>query len=274
MLKRYFKTGEFAELCGVKKHTLFHYDEIGLLCPEIRGENEYRYYSMEQIETYHIINVLKTVGMPLKEIKAYLKEQDKGTFLQLLKSKIEYLNKEADKIKNMQLYLSDTITSSEEGMNIATGIIEIINCDEEYMIATKVQEDIEDIEQQNFQAINEHIQYCMFKDLPVNLHIGEIVSFENMKNNIFRESYYTSHLPAKLEDERMIIKPKGLYAITYHKGNYESLYDAFRDMKEKIEEMGYVPSGNLYEEDMIDIFFEKDENCFIMKIAMLVEKIK
>ena len=37
-LKRYFKTGEFAKLCHIKKQTLFHYDDIGLLSPEIKTE--------------------------------------------------------------------------------------------------------------------------------------------------------------------------------------------------------------------------------------------
>lgn len=29
----YFTTGDFAKLCEVTKQTLFHYDNIGLLCP-------------------------------------------------------------------------------------------------------------------------------------------------------------------------------------------------------------------------------------------------
>lgn len=42
--KMYFSTGEFAKLAGVSKHTLFYYDEIGLLSPEIKNkENGYRY---------------------------------------------------------------------------------------------------------------------------------------------------------------------------------------------------------------------------------------
>ena len=32
----YFTTGEFAKILGVKKHTLFHYDEIGLFSPAVR----------------------------------------------------------------------------------------------------------------------------------------------------------------------------------------------------------------------------------------------
>ncbi len=30
-VRKYFTTDEFAKLCHVKKQTLFHYDEIGLL---------------------------------------------------------------------------------------------------------------------------------------------------------------------------------------------------------------------------------------------------
>ena len=30
---QYLTTGEFARLCGVSKHTLFHYDELGVFSP-------------------------------------------------------------------------------------------------------------------------------------------------------------------------------------------------------------------------------------------------
>ncbi len=39
-----FTTGEFSKLCGVKKQTLFHYDQIDILKPEYRNEKGYRYY--------------------------------------------------------------------------------------------------------------------------------------------------------------------------------------------------------------------------------------
>ena len=37
--KEYFTTGEFANLCGVNKKTLFHYDNIGLFKPKKILEN-------------------------------------------------------------------------------------------------------------------------------------------------------------------------------------------------------------------------------------------
>ena len=41
----YLTCGEFAALCEVKKQTLFHYDDIGLLKPEIVNDKGYRFYS-------------------------------------------------------------------------------------------------------------------------------------------------------------------------------------------------------------------------------------
>lgn len=40
----YMTTGEFAAAKGVSKDTLFHYDDIGLFCPEKVSENGYRLY--------------------------------------------------------------------------------------------------------------------------------------------------------------------------------------------------------------------------------------
>ena len=53
--KKYYTTGEFAELCGIKKKTLFHYDDIDLFKPEKVMSNGYRYYSHEQLN--QVMNV-------------------------------------------------------------------------------------------------------------------------------------------------------------------------------------------------------------------------
>lgn len=81
----YLTTGEFAKLAGVSKHTLFHYDKIGLLSPEIKlPENQYRYYSISQLELLEIITLLKELDMPLSEIKSYLDNRTTSLFIELL----------------------------------------------------------------------------------------------------------------------------------------------------------------------------------------------
>ena len=58
----YMTTGEFAALMGVSKHTLFHYDDIGLFSPECVAENGYRMYSRYQLETLETILMLRDLG--------------------------------------------------------------------------------------------------------------------------------------------------------------------------------------------------------------------
>ena len=78
-------TGEFARLAGTTKHTLFHYDKIGLLSPEWKLPNQYRYYSVSQLEIFDVICILKEIGMSLEEIKSYLDNRTPELFLELLK---------------------------------------------------------------------------------------------------------------------------------------------------------------------------------------------
>lgn len=91
---QYFTTSEFAKVCGVTKHTLFHYDDIGILKPEIVKENGYRYYSYKQFYTFDIIAVLKGTGTPLNEIKEYIQDQNTLHFLSMLKQKQKQLVEE------------------------------------------------------------------------------------------------------------------------------------------------------------------------------------
>lgn len=65
---KYFSTREFAKICGVKKQTLFHYDDIGLFKPEITTDKGYRYYAYQQVEMFNVIELLKELSEVTKFI--------------------------------------------------------------------------------------------------------------------------------------------------------------------------------------------------------------
>lgn len=69
----YFTTGEFARILGVKKHTLFHYDQIGLLSPALKEENGYRYYFVWQMDVFEVIKALQKLGMPWRKSRNTLR---------------------------------------------------------------------------------------------------------------------------------------------------------------------------------------------------------
>ena len=104
-LQTFFSTGEFAKLCNTTKDTLFHYDRVGILKPEVVRENGYRYYSANQFFDYDLIAVLKETGSSLHEIKRYLEHVDVDHFLALLTEKQTALAEEKARIERMELAL-------------------------------------------------------------------------------------------------------------------------------------------------------------------------
>jgi len=69
--------GRFSRLCRLTIPALRHYDELGLLRPAaIDPDTGYRYYSLAQADEAERIRVLRSMEMPLEEIRALLAERD------------------------------------------------------------------------------------------------------------------------------------------------------------------------------------------------------
>ena len=61
---------EFSKLSGIESSTLRYWDEIGLFPPiERSSENNYRYYSPQQMVAVNFIKVLSSIDVPLKTIR-------------------------------------------------------------------------------------------------------------------------------------------------------------------------------------------------------------
>jgi DNA-binding transcriptional MerR regulator/effector-binding domain-containing protein len=69
--------GQFAAAAHLSVKTLRHYHEVGLLEPsEVDPDSGYRYYSYEQIPTAQVIRRLRTLDMPVADVKAVLGASD------------------------------------------------------------------------------------------------------------------------------------------------------------------------------------------------------
>ena len=111
----YFTTGEFARILGVGKHTLFHYDEIGLFSPAIKEENGYRYYFVWQMDTFEVIRALQKLGMSLGEIKEYMENRSPERFMSMIDGKKRQIDEEIRRLKNMKRF----ILHEEESVRLA-----------------------------------------------------------------------------------------------------------------------------------------------------------
>lgn len=134
----YFTTGEFAGILGVTKHTLFHYDEIGLFSPAIKEENGYRYYFVWQMDVFEVIRALQKLGMPLGEIKEYMENRSPRRFLSLMGQQEQRIDQEIRRLKNMKKFIRYEIESTEAALKTSLDLPRIIRCKEAYLLVSDV----------------------------------------------------------------------------------------------------------------------------------------
>ncbi|MBU1084801.1 MAG: MerR family transcriptional regulator [Candidatus Beckwithbacteria bacterium] len=91
-MKNLITSGELAKLANTTKRTILFYDKKGVLKPKQINDQNYRFYSQDQILDYQKILLLTTLGISLGEIKKYLDK--KGNISQLFNDKKELIEKE------------------------------------------------------------------------------------------------------------------------------------------------------------------------------------
>ena len=75
---RALSSGELADLAGVSRDTLRHYERKGVLPRPRRGENGYRQYPADALERVRLVRRALSVGFTLDELAKVLKVRDAG----------------------------------------------------------------------------------------------------------------------------------------------------------------------------------------------------
>lgn len=89
-------TGEVSKQRNISIRTLRYYDQIKLLTPSFKDEHGKRYYSEEDLFQLEKIIVLKSLSLPLEEIRLLL---DQLTYKQILISHYNYLQEQSSKLQ-------------------------------------------------------------------------------------------------------------------------------------------------------------------------------
>lgn len=71
-------SGELADLAGVSRDTLRHYERKGVLPRPLRGHNGYRQYPTEALRRVQLVRRALSVGFTLDELAQVLKVRDAG----------------------------------------------------------------------------------------------------------------------------------------------------------------------------------------------------
>lgn len=107
-MKEYYKIGEISKLYNISTDSLRYYEEIGILRPR-RDENGYRMYSVGDIRTLNVLRELRSIGFPMKDIKAHLKDFDVQQTLDMFAEAIERINRRQQELELLKKNVSERI---------------------------------------------------------------------------------------------------------------------------------------------------------------------
>lgn len=263
----YFTTGEFARILGVKKHTLFHYDEIGLFSPAMKGANGYRYYYVWQMDTFSVIRLLQRAGMSLGEIHDYMKDRSLEKFSSLMEEQENRIEQEIMRLKHMRQFLA------KEQKNIALAKIvrldapEIISRPKEQILMS----DVDWNSERKFAGqIAEYTQKWEEHHVTIS-SVGTICHLSDLnagRFDCYRQVY--TELKAPVSGLKTKKYPEGMYVQVYYQGYEATMEKPFRILKEYAREKGLELGEIWYEEFLTDELTAKGVEEYIVRVRAQV----
>lgn len=262
----FFTTGEFAIICKVEKHVLFHYDKIGLFVPEIKADNGYRYYSYHQYDTFSIIKTLKNLGMSLQDIKIYIDQRNPELLLALLNNKTREIKQELIDLHGTLQMIDELQKTTQAGLYHQQDQIELIYLPQEIMLCTK---NIEDNKGKEFASfMKEYIQFCNDLNITAPKLVNKIIRIDHIKNKDFINFSYLYVQTDQEIENRTLIRKAGHYLCGWHIGAYEDLYKSWDSIFQYAKKQQIKLGTFAYEEDMITDLAQKDERNYVIKLIV------
>jgi DNA-binding transcriptional MerR regulator len=112
--------GDFSLATHLSVKTLRYYHQIGLLEPAaIDPDSGYRYYSEDQLRAAQIIRRLRSLQMPVSEVRSVLRSSDTETRNRLIVSHLDRLESELAVTRNAVTELRDLLDRPQSAIGIS-----------------------------------------------------------------------------------------------------------------------------------------------------------
>ena len=268
--------GEIAEILGVNKNIILHYDRKGLIS-SIRSDNNYRYYYKSQISSLREILSLRKIGFSIekvKKIKNYVSNHDYNMIFDMIEQKEEEYKKEIENIErnrkileSYKRYMEYENNFFSAGKRREDGIFDIQNFSEEKYTVFDLGRGEKEKNTEKY-IIRELKKYNCSGNILKKYFFGYIISQKNYLNFDYNYSKFFLKNDVELCRDKYIFK-KGSYAVFYIKAEkFEK--NVFEKFFEKIKENGYKTEGDMFIENVsiFDRTAEEEDEIIILKIMV------
>ncbi len=268
---KYLSTGEFAKLCKINKQTLFYYDQIGLLSPVFKNEKGYRFYSINQIELFHVIDLLKDLGMSLYDIQQYMQNKSPESFLTLMYQQKEEIVKKRQEIEMKEKMIEAKIALMEEALKIDFYRVTLEQLPEATLYLSRNIEN--NTEEEFLEVISDFIGELNEAQLDTGYPIGGITKREQvLKGEFSKYSYLYIEQPKPKEGHPYFQAVKGNFLIGYHIGDEKKIDKTYSRLFSEMDRLNLTLGDYAFEEYIFDTVVKNEKENFVTKIMLQVNR--
>lgn len=260
---------EFSRLTGIKRENLRFYDRIGLLSPEKRGENNYRYYSRRQLGEAYLIASLRGLGVSIEDIKVFTCKGTQQNLLTLFTQQEARIQAEIRSLQEtsllMQIHADMVGEALFRGKNAL--FLEEKKEEEAIFLCPPIPTHMDDDSGMIYSY-----DYAEANGINLGFPPGTLIAKECLeaKETPLGYSYY---FKVGNSSGGNAYKPAGLYAVIYGhcaQWNGQCLY---AQVLHFIKEQGLLICGNVYEEYPIGDSATQSREKYDIKLEIPVMKI-
>jgi DNA-binding transcriptional MerR regulator len=264
-----YRIGMFSKITKTTIKTLRYYNKVGLLVPAFTDSNGYRYYTSDQLTTFHKILSLKQLGFSIKEISSIINDHNVDEIIreheEKLLSKKRTIEDQLSRIKNY-------INEEDIDMNYQVVIKELPECivyskrtvipsyDYYFELIPQIGEKVRN----RYPDLKCRVpEYCFviyrdgeYKDKDIDIEYCEAVTE-------MREDF---------EDIKFKKMPSVTAAVVLHKGPYSTLGNAYSYLFKWIEDNEYKIIDSPRESYIDGIWNKDSEEDWLTEIQVPVMK--
>ena len=244
-----YHVGELAEYFGVSRDTLRLYDKMGILSPVKNAQNGYRVYSRADFICLDYIMRLKSLNMPLEDIKMMINDCTIERAEAVMQVQDKILEDKIEELKNLQMVVRDYQKSFSKAIqNMGQITIE----ESETLIYKEVGTSMKETMAEFNRLTSTHVAKFTFvapKDRYFDDRIWEKIidpevrrEFLSYAITLVDDEQFTDHQDFPRDTFQVIPPQKCVHATLKTFTNRD--YSDFVRIKDYIKENGFILTGN------------------------------
>lgn len=268
-LKVQLTVSELAKIVGISPRKIRYYASKGLFEASGIKDNKYRYYTIEKIEELRLIVYLRYLDVPIKDIKAHLKNRSIDDYDAILERQLKHTHEKIEHLKFLEARLEKRLASVKHIRTLAPlDTIEIKTYPKRRILR------INDEIRGTLDWEKAMLKFEQQENLPPSLMIGDIGFFVDLTKTESRHAteftglYLISDEPLLAGDSLIDYLPEGRWLSYLLNGDHHNASLIYPKLIRYAEYHNLSLANYAIEHVLLDHFISSDPSVAVTEIAI------